>query len=158
MLTQVEAVIADEDHDRRFGKIEFPEGVEQKADLVVDQRDRGVVGRDRLPLLVVGVPGVIRVADERRWRNVVAVVVGLAWQRGLSKRMLLEEAGGRHPGLVRFVEARGDEERLVPVLAEDLDDSARRAAVGRVLFALVRRSPGERQTAGAAMGCEDVRP
>ena len=60
MLTEVETVIADEDDDRGLLETEFPERVEQQADLVVDQRDGGVVGRDRLPLLVVGVEGVIR--------------------------------------------------------------------------------------------------
>ena len=150
-------MVADEDDDRRFPEPEFAERVEQQADLVVHQGHGGVVGGDRLTLLVVAVQGVVRVADDRRSRNVVAVVDGLVRQRGLRKRVLFEETGGRHPGLVRFVEAGGDEERPVAVvLPQDLDDPARRTAVGRVLFALVGRSPGERQTAGAAVGREDV--
>ena len=152
-------MIADEDDDRGLLETEFPECVEQQADLVVDQRDGGVVGRDRLPLLVVGVEGVIRVPDERRNRNVVAVVVGARLAARFRKADAVRRSWRRYPGLVRLVEARGDEERLVTlVFPQDLDDSARRAAVGCVFFEFIGRSPGERETAGAAVGREDVRP
>ena len=112
MLAHVVAVVAVEDDDRLVGELQPVEGVEQLADLLVHERDRGEIGLAGLARSASRPCRGGATAGRRAGCRQVARPSARP-AAACSRRIHLEVLLRRDVGRVRAIEAAGDEERLV---------------------------------------------
>ena len=123
-------MVAHENDDRVVGETQPIEGVEQPADLGVEEADRGVVGADDLALrLRVDAP-VGRRREPRGSGGLRGGLGKLRRRRNPLERIHVEVLLGRDERTVRPVEPCADEERPILVLLEERDGLGRDLAVG----------------------------
>ena len=101
MFVEVEAMIAGEHNDSGIVQLKQFQGIEKLADIRVGHGDHGMVGGDRLLLLPLRVACVVSVNLGFRFRDVFRIIRGRFRKLDFVDRMLLEEGGRSHPGLVR---------------------------------------------------------
>src|SRR5258706_1910437 len=123
MFTEMVAVVAPEHDDRIVPKFEPAHGVNEAPDLRVHEGDGGVIGLLAFAGLIPGdtEPGPGRGAGQGGFRNVLQVIGGLFGKADAVERIEIEIFGGRNPGAMRFVKARGNEKRFVLVLLKLLN-------------------------------------
>ena len=153
------AVVAPEDDDRVAGVLARVQGVQQPADVRVDEADRGQVALDRpVPLVVpqhhrvvLAVPAEVagvrdRVHLRREFlperRKVVPVAVQGRRQFDALERVEVEVLPGHVPGQVRLGEAASQEEGLLARLVQLADRPVHDLDIEHLGVVHVEGSPG----------------